>query len=745
MTFTDLTERKKHEEALLESKQSLDAALAIAQIGIWRWSADGCHVTLETSALNLFGVDGRSLDAASVLAMVHPEDRAALAAAIENAARQRKPYSVEFRVIRPDTGETRSILSKGGPIAAPRIDGGEASAAGVNVMGASIDITERKQAVAAKLHFRALFESAPGLYLVLEPSNFEIVAASDAYLSATLTERASLVGKSVFEGFPDDPHNPDADGVRNLRASLERVKARHCADVMAIQRYPVRTAVDEEAGWEERWWSPINSPVLGPDGELAYIIHRVEDVTPFVLQKRATGQEAEAAAELETRTEHMEAEIMLRAKDLERTNEQLRESENRYRSAMQALEALNQQLEQRVAERTSVAEQRLRQLRALAAQLTQAETRERRRIAQVLHDNLQQLLLSAKFRLRTLKSQAPQVDFGAVLESLDESLKASRSLVAELRPPILHHAKLSEALRWLADNTRQQHGLAVEVVVFGREPTLDEDLKLLLFQSVRELLLNITKHAAVDRAQIRISASRSRWLFVRVSDNGSGFRFADSRVRNIGNADTGMSAADSGSGSGSGLGLVAIRERIEVLGGSMVVRSTIGRGTRVVLRMPVERRDGEHAATLANAPLRRATDQQEEAHTQPVARTRILLVDDHTMVRQGLRGLIEEESDMQVVGEAQDGLQAIALTGELAPEVVLMDINMPRMDGIEATRRIKAANPKVRVIGLSMHVDAGVMNSMRAAGVSDYVTKDTVADVLCNVIREQVKNKSVDG
>ncbi|MBC7944004.1 MAG: response regulator transcription factor, partial [Burkholderiales bacterium] len=118
---------------------------------------------------------------------------------------------------------------------------------------------------------------------------------------------------------------------------------------------------------------------------------------------------------------------------------------------------------------------------------------------------------------------------------------------------------------------------------------------------------------------------------------------------------------------------------------------------------------------------------------------------DHTMVRQGLRGLIEEESDMQVVGEAQDGLQAIALTGELAPEVVLMDINMPRMDGIEATRRIKAANPKVRVIGLSMHVDAGVMNSMRAAGVSDYVTKDTVADVLCNVIREQVKNKSVDG
>jgi PAS domain-containing protein len=196
------------------------------------------------------------------------------------------------------------------------------------------DISERKRAEAAQVHFRALFESAPGLYLVLEPEKFRIVAVSDAYLQATMTVREEIMGKRIFEVFPDDPAEPFADGTRNLRASLERVRSQRMADVMAVQRYPVRRPASEGHTFEERWWSPINSPVFGPDGEIVSIIHRVEDVTPFIRQMQEEGREADGLHQLETRAQHMEAEIVLRAQELQRVNERLRASEERYRKLL---------------------------------------------------------------------------------------------------------------------------------------------------------------------------------------------------------------------------------------------------------------------------------------------------------------------------------------------------------------------------------------------------------------------------
>jgi PAS domain-containing protein len=195
---------------------------------------------------------------------------------------------------------------------------------------------ERSDAV--QKHFRALFESAPGLYLVLAPEDDRIVAASDAYLLATMTERDAIVGKKLFEVFPDDPAEPWADGVRNLRASIERAKQERRADVMAVQRYPIQRPGMQGGGFEERWWSPINSPVFGPKGELVYIIHRVEDVTPFMKGMKEGGGEAQAVPMLETRAQHMEAEIVLRAQELQRANEDLRASEERYRQLAEEVE-----------------------------------------------------------------------------------------------------------------------------------------------------------------------------------------------------------------------------------------------------------------------------------------------------------------------------------------------------------------------------------------------------------------------
>jgi hypothetical protein len=131
--------------------------------------------------------------------------------------------------------------------------------------------------------FRALFDAAPGCYLVLDP-DLVIVAVTDAYTAATMTERSAIVGRHIFDVFPDNPDDPAAEGVANLRASLERAIRERVKDVMPVQKYDIRRP--DADGFEERFWSPTNSPVLDSSGELRYIIHRVEDVTGYVRRRR---------------------------------------------------------------------------------------------------------------------------------------------------------------------------------------------------------------------------------------------------------------------------------------------------------------------------------------------------------------------------------------------------------------------------------------------------------------------------
>jgi two-component system cell cycle sensor histidine kinase/response regulator CckA len=132
--------------------------------------------------------------------------------------------------------------------------------------------------------FQSLFEAAPGLYLVLAPE-FKIVAASDAYLRATMTKRQEILGKGIFEVFADNPEDPAATGVGMLRSSLERVLQRKVADTMAVRKYDLRKPDTEGGGFEERYWSPLNTPVLGPDNQVTCIIHSVVDVTEIVRLK----------------------------------------------------------------------------------------------------------------------------------------------------------------------------------------------------------------------------------------------------------------------------------------------------------------------------------------------------------------------------------------------------------------------------------------------------------------------------
>lgn len=176
------------------------------------------------------------------------------------------------------------------------------------VMGPSVDYT-------------ALFEAAPSPYLVFG-ADLVVVEVNRAFLEATGRNREDLVGKYIFEAFPDNPVDPEAVGMRNLHASLRRVLRSGRPETMALQRHDI-PLVAEPGTYEERWWSAVSTPILGPEGKVAYIIHRVEDVTGYVSAHSAT--RAEPGHDL------LEAELYARAQELQRLNEELRRAHARAR------------------------------------------------------------------------------------------------------------------------------------------------------------------------------------------------------------------------------------------------------------------------------------------------------------------------------------------------------------------------------------------------------------------------------
>ncbi|GLX50296.1 hypothetical protein Shyhy01_32460 [Streptomyces hygroscopicus subsp. hygroscopicus] len=190
--------------------------------------------------------------------------------------------------------------------------------------------------MAAQVDHAALFADTPSPYLVLGP-DLVIVDVNRAYLRATGRTREDLVGQHVFQAFPDNPADPNADGVRNLSVSLHRVLATRRPDTMALQKYDIPVA-DRPGVFEERWWSPVNTPVLGPDGQVAWIIHRVEDLTGFVKARRAA-RPAEVRVDTGADvTESLEAELYARARELQLLNEELRQAHTREREVAVTLQ-----------------------------------------------------------------------------------------------------------------------------------------------------------------------------------------------------------------------------------------------------------------------------------------------------------------------------------------------------------------------------------------------------------------------
>ncbi|OYT25038.1 MAG: hypothetical protein CCU27_01065 [Nitrospira sp. UW-LDO-02] len=393
--------------------------------------------------------------------------------------------------------------------------------------------------------------------------------------------------------------------------------------------------------------------------------------------------------------------------------------------AEEQLQQWTGELEKRVDERTQALVRSQERLRALASDLSATEQQERRRLATELHDYLAQLLVVGRMKLGQAK---PHVQDSKTLQLLSEaddvltqSLNYTRFLVAELSPQVLYQFGLPAALKWLGGQMKT-HGLTVIVHCDRDHLPMDEESAVILYQSVRELLFNVVKHARTTEAAISLSCRTHDIVTITVSDQGCGFNL--STMTETDRALPGR------------FGLFNVQERVEAIGGRLNLDSTEGKGTTVTLTAPI---DGNSQSEPGSASSR--AKQRVAAPVPPSERLRILLVDDHEMVRQGLRSVLDNYEDLEVIGEAGDGESAISIAAALKPDVVVMDVNMPRIDGIEATRRIVSAQPDIVVIGLSVQNEHHVEEAMTRAGAAVFVTKERAAGQLYEAIVRTVRTR----
>jgi len=340
-------------------------------------------------------------------------------------------------------------------------------------------------------------------------------------------------------------------------------------------------------------------------------------------------------------------------------------------------------------------------------------------------------------KLRQAHNQAREPSTLNHLEQLDkifdDSLTYTRTLIADLAPPSLQEFGLMEALKWLREQMRS-HGLSVTVKTDLPHINLPEDQAILLFQSVRELLFNVMKHAQTDVALVKLDATKTGEFRVVVEDSGVGFDAA------------GLVARDSKT---TRFGLFSVSERMQALGGRIELESSPSRGTRVSMILPYWSSDDKKSPVLVAQACVKSNGAGEVRSAMATAQSdvsfvRVMLVDDHTMVRKGIKSILDNHEGITVVAEASDGQEAVSLAKQIRPDIVIMDVNLPILDGVAATNEITRQCPEARVIGLSVHESSHWKEAIMKAGAVGFVSKGSVTEELYSAIERAMQAKTQD-
>ena len=323
---------------------------------------------------------------------------------------------------------------------------------------------------------------------------------------------------------------------------------------------------------------------------------------------------------------------------------------------------------QREIERQRRIEQQNREdLERLSARLVDVQEQERRALARELHDEVGQALTAVKMDIGiALRADIDSRVRNALEEARDISestLRSVRDMSQLLHPSVLDDFGLPATLTTYLRNFSHRTGIRAQLAE-TMDARLAPEIEVCVYRIVQEALSNVAQHSGATTCTVPLSAGRrlcgSR---SRTTAAGRDRRRAVSRLRR-------------------GLGLIGMRERAQALGGSFTVGDRAGGGTPRRRHAPAERH---------GCPERLARDWRPARRIVRMSMLRILLADDHTVVRQGLRKVLEERPDWQVVAEAGDGREAVRQAEELKPDVAILDVAMPLLNGIEATRQIVQA------------------------------------------------------
>ncbi|MFP5222810.1 MAG: ATP-binding protein [Acidobacteriota bacterium] len=567
--------------------------------------------------------------------------------------------------------------------------------------------------------FKTIFESSPGLFLVLD-NQLRIVAVSDAYLNATKTRRAEILGKGIFEVFPDNPDDPATEGVRNLNVSLHRVLQTRAPDAMPVQKYDIRKPENEGGGFETRFWSPLNSPVLNPDGSLAYVIHRVEDITDFVQIKQRGAEQSRLTQEMLARETQMEAEIYSRAREVAEASARLKQA--------------NEQIT-RLYEKT-------RELDELKTQF----------FANVSHELRTPLTLILGPLGRLLSEQDLPQDIRRDLGMMQRNARQLYRHVSDL----LDVAKLEAGameIRYAEVDAAQlailaashfeslAHDMSANFTV-RTPPELPVQLDGEKYQRILlNLLSNAFKFTPQGGSILLTLAKEGSLAVLRVEDSGPGvpqamreavferFRQAEgSASRRFG---------------GTGLGLAITKEFAELHGGNVSLGTSALGGALFTVSLPLAAPPGTviqpSADVLDLALAQQAREEQAlsvappQSGGPPPDSSLVLIVEDNrdmnAFIRQSLEGRYRTAS-------AFNGREGLEMALGLKPDLIVSDMMMPLVSGDRMVRelRLRPELDEVPVIMLTAKADDASRVSLLKEGVQDYITKPfSVQELLAKV------------
>jgi signal transduction histidine kinase len=570
--------------------------------------------------------------------------------------------------------------------------------------------------------FQLLFNKSPALFLVLMPDVpiFTILGASDAYLSATSRSRDELVGKGIFEAFPDNPNDPSATGTSNVRASILRAIETKLPDSMAVQKYDIPVAEENGGGFESKYWSPIHSPVIAEDGSIAYVVQRVEDVTEFMRLK-------EQEQELEFRAQRMETEVFARAQEVQQTNEKLRQANLR----------LSQLDEAKTEFFSNVSHEFRTPLTLLIGPLEDAIRGLDSLPAEALFSLLE---LAQRNAYRLMRLVNTLLEFSRV--------EAGR---AKARYTPINLPRLTADLSGLFRSAAERAGLKLHVNCPAISEPVFVDVEM-WEKIVLNLVSNAFKHTFTGSIEVSTKQVGDQFHLV-IADTGVGI--PEEEVERVFDRFHQVSSSRSRGQQGSGIGLALVKSLCELHGGRIDLVSKVGEGTKVTVAFPIGKdhlpadqislltedvRDslGDHIeeeverlmSTIQSEDLAKLEPSQ--AETPELSTALLLLVDDNDDLRNYIERILVDAGMGWRVVTAKDGIEALIAASISPPDLVLSDIMMPNLDGIGLTRRLRESQDLSRVPIILLSARAGEEAKVDGLehGADDYLVKPFSAQEL---------------